>query len=340
MSIQRKQVDVAVWTRYEAYDLNVAPSLAGAAHHFLMQGRPVTFQLPKRPHQRDWRRDDAPISCDSWFGDRAGSGRIRPAYFRIREIECLLDTGKKRLVPERAIGVVRAEYFSSIERKRLFRLTDTYSDIMNNAFLYWLDVLRWKSGISTIGQYWVNRQPNLSGHYLVDASTGKRFFKDMMVINVMLERVVSRRHWTEAQKVLDLGQSVPLWHICIAEAGQQLQLGDQRRFILDLAIASETAMRHLTSKFIKEPINFEFQEIVNSVPSGRIFDKLGKLGFNSLRWKNLKGEINNVREVMKYRNNIMHRGWREEIPGKDCRELLNSVKKFVLQVDQELSKRS
>lgn len=340
MAIQRKQVAVAVWTRYEAYDLNVAPSLAGAVHHFSMQGRPVTFQLPKRPHQSDWSRDDAPISCRSWFGDRAGNGRIRPHHFCIREIECLLDTGKKRLVPERSIGVVRSEYFSSIERKQLLRLTDTHSDIMNNAFLYWVDVLRWKSGISTICQPQVNREPNLTKHYLVDAYTGKRFFSDVTVINVMLERVVSRRHWKEAQKVLDLGQSVPLWHICIAEAGQQLQLGDQRRFILDLAIASETAMRHLTSKFIKEPINFEFQEIVNNVPSSRIFDKFGKLGFNSLRWKSLKGDINNIKKVMTYRNHIMHRGWREEVPGKECRELLNSVNKFILQVDQELSKKS
>lgn len=340
MAIQRKQVAVAVWARYDVYDLNVAPSLAGAAHHFSMQGYPVTFQLPKRPRQRDWHRHHAPISCHSWVGDRAGSGRIRPRYFCIREIECLLDTGKTRLVPERAIGVVRPNYFSSMEQKRLFQLTENYSNIINKAFVYWVDVLRWKSGISTICRPEVVSYPYPANHYLVDACTGERFFSGITVLHATRERVVSKRHWKEAQKVLDLGQAVPLWHICIAEAGQQLQLGDQRRFILDLAIASETAMRHLTSKFIKEPINFEFQELVNSVSSSRIFDKFWKLGFNSLRWKSLKGDINNIKKVMTYRNHIMHRGWREEVPYKECRELLNSVDKFIFQVDQELSKKS
>lgn len=339
MAIQRKQVAVVVWTRYKAFDLNVAPSLAGAVHHFSVQGRPVTFKLPKRTPQSDWSRDDAPITCRSWLGDRSGNGRLRPHYFCIREIECVLDTGKKMLVPERSIGVVRSEYFSSSERKRLLRLTDAHSNIMNNAFLYWVDVLRWKSGIPNICLPHVNSESNLTNHYLIDAYTGKRFFSDFTVIKFMQERVISRRHWADAQKILDLGQSVPIWHICIAEAGHQLQLGDKRRFILDLAIASETAMRHLTSKLIKEPINVEFQEIVNSVPSARIFDKLLKLGFSSPRWKRLNGEIANIREVMKYRNHIMHRGWREEVPGNKCRELLDSVNKFVLQVDRELSKR-
>ena len=86
---------VSVWKRYEAYDFEIAPSLAGARHEFKYEKLDIRIQLPKKPHQKDWGNEDSPITCSSY---RNIKNRKSPISYSIHSVDVVVDTGEIRKI--------------------------------------------------------------------------------------------------------------------------------------------------------------------------------------------------------------------------------------------------
>lgn len=322
----RKDVTLGVWKRYQTYDLEIAPSLAAAQHVFEHQGYRMEVRMPKKPREKDWRDEHAGLNCS---GYKVRSGRKLPLSYTVNHVDTFLGTDDTRKVRADAIGKGNVALFPARERHRLDALAHKYEQILDSAFEHWVDVLRWKSGISTLCHLTWNRQRSAWGTYLIDFNDRRRFYAPPHVFVVEARNPVPRRAWTDAQSVLSMGAAVPLWHTYLADASHRLRLGDSRGFIIDLAIASETVVRRLTTKFLKAPVNPAFQAMANHVQISRLLDEWYRLGFDTPDWRRLNAERLLVKRVMELRNAVMHRGEQPKLTAESARQLREGVAKFV-----------
>ena len=111
-----------------------------------------------------------------------------------------------------------------------------------------------------------------------------------------------------------------------------------RGFIISLAIASETMIRHLTRKFLSDPVNLKYESIVNTIPVLRIIDNWYKIGFDSKSWKNLRKYKNMVKKVFELRNSIMHKGESPKINKTKQKEFSAAVRGFLLHGEAQIKK--
>lgn len=170
--------------------------------------------------------------------------------------------------------------------------------------------------------------------YLVNSQSNERFFSAPYLLNLEYNKAVTKRAWTKAQEALSKNLSVPIWHIYLAEAHQRLRLGDQRRFIIDLAIAIETVVRQAVEKFLRIPINSTFQKKVSRMSIESLLSDWRKMGFNNVEWKRV--DINQVRKVVEERNAIMHRGKVPLLDKEECKLMGEATTTFVKQAEKEI----
>ena len=331
----RQVIEVGARKRYETNGLHIVPSLAGAHHHIVRGRYRLRFELPKRPHPRDWQIEDAPIACYQYRQHK--SGRRSPITFSVNRVTCILETPRKAKIPTSALGVVDVSLFGSREREKLYHWAGEYSAVMDGVFSYWLSVLRWRSGVYGIGVPYLKSDPVYDGTYLIDFRNGQRFFSEMTSIGFKMEGALTARQWGDVQRVLSRNEPTPLWHILLAEADQQLGVQDHRRFLVDLALACEIVLRHLVQVVLKQRVAIE---LVNTIAITRVIDNLKNLEFRPKRWNSLKACIPDLKQIFEYRNKIMHRGWREYVSQDGCRKLQRSAIRFVCEVEREIVRRS
>ena len=323
-----QSVGISVWKRYEAYDFEIAPSLAGAYHEFKYENFNFRIQLPKRPLQKNWGNEDSPITCSCY---RVHKYRNDPVSYSVHSINIVVDTGETRKIKKKALGIVNVSLFNASERNRLDKLAHKYDQLIEGAFEYWVTLLRWKSGIPTLCQFKHNRQKTVTGTYLLDSSTNKRFYAPPHIFLIQHTPFITKKSWTLTQDALNKSISVPIWHIYLAEANQKLVLGDTRGFIIDLAIAIETFIRKVIKQLIASPCNTEFEKMVGNISIGNIIEKWFELGFNNVSWKRLKKEKGLIKHIIDLRNGIMHRGEYPTIELERAKQLSAAVLVFIRQ---------
>lgn len=324
--MNKENIQVGIWKTYNAHSLEIAPSLVSASHSFIFEGYAIEIKLPKRPKKKDWNKERSPITCWGW--------RIRgkvaiPLSYSVHKIEVTLDTGKERKIRKDAIGLVNIGLFSKRERTSLKTFGHRYNDILDAAYEYWIDVMRWCTAQPTIGHPYHQMGITDSGVNLIDIKNKKRFYHTGFMHTVAGNEPVTKKEWNKAQDILTEGKTVPIWEIYYAEAYNRLEYGDMRGFIISLAISSETLFRHLSISFLKEPINTKYQSIVNRVPISSLINNWKKLGFNNKDWKSVESERKSLLRLFEIRNGIVHRGSNPTISEEEQVELGTAVKRFM-----------
>ena len=249
-----------------------------------------------------------------------------------------MDVARKSKVPSNALDKVNVSLFSKSEKERFDNIAHQATRVLNRAFDYWIDILRWKTKNPKICTPIEKRRLTLWATYLIDRSNKSRFYSPGLVFMAEGENPVKKREWTAAQKALENSAEVPIWFHYYAEAHHRLSVDDRRGFILSLAIASETLIRALMEGFLKTPINNDVIALINSISIGRILDRWRKIGFNSRRWLDQTANLKEVKKVFELRNAIMHRGQSPTIIKKDCEKLMKAVLSFIEEGEYQLNK--
>ena len=148
--VERVSVAVGLRKRIDTTFFEIVPSLAGAHHTFEFRGKRIEIQLPSRPRFKDWSAHDASIGCNSYS---VRGKRQLPAKFIVRNIEAFISSGVSRSVRSDALGTVNHTLYSKRERASLDRQVQKLEALLEAAFNYWLDILRWKSANARLCQY-------------------------------------------------------------------------------------------------------------------------------------------------------------------------------------------
>lgn len=326
--MEKETISIKTLRRYQAYHFEIVPSLASASHNFIYQNHSIEIMLPSRPKQHDWENEGLAITC---YAYKKVNNRKIPQRYDVHQIDATIETNEKRKIRIDALGTVNHALFKKREKESLDKLTHKYEAILDSAFEYWINVMRWCTGKQTLCQLSHIRQESHWGTYLIDSTSNKRFYCPGNFIQIELARPIKKTEWNKAQGILTRGEDVPIWQIYYAEAYERLNIGDMRGYIISLAISLETIIRHITSNFLKEPINEKYRSIVNQISIMGIIHQWNKLGFDSAAWKNLKEERKVIINIFELRNGIMHRGENPNISKEKRLQMGNAVKLFLIQ---------
>lgn len=324
--MEKETISIKTLRRYQAYHFKIVPSLASASHNFIYENYSIEITLPSSPKQHDWRNESSTITCNAY---KKVKNRKIPQSYDIHQIKARIETGEKRKIRMDALGLVNHALFTKREKESLDKLTFKYEAILDSAFEYWINVMRWCTGKQTLCQLSHIKQESHWGTYLIDSTSNKRFYCPGNFIQIELSNPIKKTAWTKAQRILTSGADVPIWQIYYAEAYERLNIGDIRGYIISLAISLETIIRYMTSKFLKEPINEKYRTLVNQMSIMSIISQWKNLGFNSAAGINPKEERKVIINIFELRNGIMHRGVHPNISKKECLQIGNTVKLFL-----------
>lgn len=166
-------INAASWSRIPINGLSIVPSLAGAAHVFPFEGKPVEVRLPPRPKRQR-------VSTGSWGNDRiwCSSWRTvsrRPLCFEVQSVDIFVDLKRPLSVPVESLGHANPDHFSPRENSRFAGLAKRGDILATGALNRWLRTLRWKSLRPYIGRPQIWFGP-VHGVYLVDYHSKRRFY--------------------------------------------------------------------------------------------------------------------------------------------------------------------
>ena len=326
--MEKEIISIKTWKRYQAYHFDIVSSLASASHEFKYKNFLIKITLPPHPKQQNLHDEDSPMTCHSY---RQLKNRKVPLSYIVHQIDVTIETGEKRKIRKDALGTVDHSLFKKREIESLNKLSYKYEAILDLAFEYWINVMRWTTEKQTLCQLSHTRQESHWETYLIDSTSNKRFYCAGGIDEIEVSHPVRKIEWNKAQSKLTTGEDVPIWQIYYAEAYERLNIGDMRGYIISLAISLETIIRHITRNFLKEPINEKYSSLINQISIMGIIHQWNKLGFNSTAWKNLREERKIIIKIFELRNGIMHRGENPNISTEERLQMDNAVKLFLIQ---------
>ncbi len=219
----------------------------------------------------------------------------------------------------------------------LDKLTENYEVKLDLAFDYWINVMRWITGDASICRFNEKKQISYGSIYLMDSESKMRFYNGVQRINGLIRSPIKKQEWKKVQTILSENKIVPIWQLFYSKAMENLSLNDIEGFIINLAISVETIIRHLTKELLREPINLNYQSIVNSISIARILNNWYKIGFDCASWRNLDKERKNLIKLFEYRNAIMHRGEKPKINQEMKRSLISATGAFLKHGEQHIN---
>ena len=190
--MEKETISIKTLRRYQAYHFEIVPSLASASHNFRYQNYSIEITLPSSPKQQDWRGEGLPITC---YAYKELKNRKIPIRYDVHQIDATIETGEKRKIRNDALGTVKYSLFKKRERESLDKLTFKYEAILDSAFEYWINVMRWCTGKQTLCQLSHIKQESHWGTYLIDSTSNKMFYCPGDVIELGLSKPIKKIEW-------------------------------------------------------------------------------------------------------------------------------------------------
>jgi hypothetical protein len=312
-------------------NLTIHSELVGATHSFEHQGKRVHVSVPSPFSRIQTRRENREqiYAGSYWVGEEHN-----PLEYLVGLVHVRVEAGEPLNIPGAALEhpPIRLELFKESEQQRLTKLLRRLSGIGNGAFAYWLRIMRWKTGVVSIGA----AQPvdhSFDGSPDMEClATHRRFWLAGGGGIVPATEMVSCEQWAETQEALNKQEMPPLWLEFWFDGEHRIRKGDLTGAILSLAIALETAVRrlvviHLSDKSIESII---YDTIDNSNISF-IMNKFRSLSFWDKDWDR-HCDHEKLRSLIQRRNDIMHVAKIGDLTESLLQDYSRVVKKFIYKV--------
>lgn len=179
-------------------------------------------------------------------------------------------------------------------------------DVLDDAFEYWLRVVRWQVHSAVAGREL--RARARSYPRLLDAVTGVEITGSGFTFNFEEPSVLDERTWLNVSSLLKQGEQPPLALEYYFDGIYQLGLGDVRRAVLDLAISVELHMKREVARLLPQELHPKLKREVTNLSAFKYRDTLFKAHLpNDLgpRYSSIKPALTSL---AKARDDIMHRG--------------------------------
>jgi hypothetical protein len=211
---------------------------------------------------------------------------------------------------------VNTTLFSPGETKILDKRSDELYLLARRAFILWIRVVRWKTGMALVDVDSRPNSPSSDGGRLFNLEHGGSFYVPRIprVVKARRRTTLTPQTWQAISDALVSGEIPPIWNEYFASSQRRIEAADLRAGVIDLAIAAEAAIAqypHVSKTKRDKTIS-------------KILDNWDQFGFPPASpW------LSDLRNLNPVRNDIMHRGDDTQVDLELCKKSLAAIKNLI-----------
>jgi hypothetical protein len=314
------------WNRFTARALAVPPSLMGRTLSFERNGSPVTIKLPP-VEQVGEMHDESARACRGAWNSNTGE----PIYFVIRSVDVCVEASQEVDVPNEVLERRPNAYelVSDEQQKALNLVADKCSTLAQEAFEYWVSLLRWVSGSHKICRHVSIGNESGWPTRLSDAGTEKDVWIRIQTIVVKGYRTVTEAVWEKVSQLARAGESPPIYSILYGDALDCIDQADYRRALVDLSVACEVFLRSRVIASLPLGTSDQVSRLVEESNINQfvahLFPSLLDQECRERYRKNIKDDLSSM---FAKRNKLMHVAELKDATLENCRRYANSVREL------------
>lgn len=252
---------------------------------------------------------------------------LSPLEYHVLRLDVEVDSGEIADLPAEALDRPpnAIKYFSEFQQSRMAKITESHRWIADEAFGYWLRIMRWVCDDHRIGREGVEGNESGWNTRIVDSLTGHRVWASPGVFRVPGGHIVTIDEWDLAQTHLSIGVFPPVFLEFKHDAQHRFELGDYRRAVIDFAVACETFIRttiarKLPGSLMASAVRYIDRAAIHQCMPffADCLDAAGRSRYDALKRP--------IRALFDKRNALMHSGNTESLTQTECNEMLTTTK--------------
>lgn len=201
-----------------------------------------------------------------------------------------------------------------------------FVDILDDAFEYWLRVIRWRTNSAVVGRD--SRARASTYPPLIDEVTGAQVTGSGFTLSFFQPSFLNAHTWATISLLLEQGKEPPLALEYFFDGLHQLGLGDLRRAVMDLAIAVELHMKHEVARSLPRGLNPEIRSEVTKLSASKYRESI----FSTHLPEDLRPDYSSIkptlRSLAEARNKIMH-GGESSVLAREAHEFVRAVEELL-----------
>lgn len=327
-----KNDNLKTWNSYLIPNLQVVAALMGSSQWFLYESYEIQIKLPEPTNESD---------CKAYSWILVNDVEI-PLEYSIDKVQVMVTLKEEKIdIPEQAFRGNNIDHscFTREQQTQMDCTLKKYSDISQRAFLYWLDMLRWESGNSSIGKEQAFSNQSGWSTYLVSGNIEKRIYSSVDTITIMLTEPLGIALWMILQKKVSSNIEFPMYMKFMFDAKESMRLNYPERAIVELALSCENYLRYSVFKLLPENLRDDFVEYIEEANINQFLNRFFKNSFDesylkATNFTKLKKEISSL---LNKRNKYMHMGNMEDATQKRFSRYLKALNElFLLKIEYKI----
>ncbi len=296
------RVDAKYEERVRIKHLVINPCLQAAATRFRFEEQELEIKLPVLPPKEKLYSEYAEAEADVWNKD----GEIVRVYIYFACVTILDMTFELPPIAARH-PAINSSLYSAAETTELDKESDRLWALARRAIDYWLRVVRWKTGLGLID---IDTRPDRAsprGGRLINLDHGGSFYSPRVGRVLICPKVhlLESTTWDAIAATLAAASVPPIYNEYLMSAQRRIESSDLRAATIDLAIAAESAIRQCLNRRQSATASQKQRNEIAQTPVAKLVNRLSENGFpatSELSW------LKDIKELIKTRNGIMHRG--------------------------------
>jgi len=323
------KLSVASWNRFLTTNFFIVPELVGSMHEFVYKMHSVKISLPSKQQIPKETFEGDLLSFNTY---REIDGEKKPIQFSVHAVDITVQIPDQIHIPQEVLNRPPNAYdiLSDSKQAQLNQLALTYTGIAEEAFGFWIRVLRWKSDNSEIGRPQIIGHKSGWGTYLLAKETSNRVWAWHDTFRVPREPAITSEIWENTSSVLQKGIDPPIYIELMFDGIEHAKAGDFRRAIIDMAVACEVYLRTLVSRSLPSGLNNAIMEYIDDANIRPVLTKFIPEILNGEGKKSLKKLTSPLHSLFDIRNKIVHTAKQIEITQDECQKYLAVTRELFL----------
>ena len=329
------------WNRFRSRHLYVLPEVVGRKHEFTYNDYVVTISLPSldvlTPLEElvkldYYEHEDVLLSFHSY---KEKNGKMYPTFYEIGYVDVTVNGGKQMsLPPEILIRQPNAyELLSTESQNRLDKIATEHGRVAEQAFNFWVGVIRWQTGSSAIGRPEIRSFKLGWGTYLRDEVTCKRIWHGGTLpttrAGTQITASVYLEQWNNAEILIKQGVHAPIYFNYYFDAVEHFDLMDLERCVIDLAISCEVLMKTFVREYLPARQPDSIKEQIEKTNINVYYEKFLPDMLEPAKKEKFLELQSGIKALFKHRNAIVHGGGSSSLTPTLSKGFIETTKNFI-----------
>ena len=308
------QINIVSWHRYLTRGLVVAPELLGLSHDFTFKTGSVKVELPSNDALPKKVTDTSTLEPDDALvtvtASRKEGDYWVPTKVLVKSVDVQVDLIETVTLPEEVMTrhPNPVDLVSKEQRTQLDEMTKSHGGLADEAFDWWVRVLRWKSGKGWIARPEIHGSDSGWGPCLLDRATKRRLWQGPLVLNATIHDAVTLPIWHDVEAAIKQGQESPVYVDSMFDGIEQFKADNLQLSVVYLAVACEAFMRARVVRHLPKGLSATVLKYIHEAPVSQVRDRFFKDTLDNEQKKILTRVNPRLRALFKARNKILHWG--------------------------------